>query len=138
MFDKFEIAIHLSIQCRNNDSKYHTLSDIATLVNTAAIFKNGGCECRISPNIPYLKLQYPDMYTLSQMLMFYVKLFMKYGKASFLFSMAAILNIAKNGGSINISGCFHQNSEIVWHGGHLCQISYFGPDVKMYYIKSPH
>ena len=78
------------------------------------------------------------MYTLSLMLMFYVKLCMKYGKASFLFSMAAILNIAKNGGSIKISGCFHQNSEIVWHGGHLCQISCFCPDVKIYYIKSPH
>ena len=76
------------------------------------------------------------MYTLS--LMFYVKLFMKYGKASFLFSMADILNIAKNGGSIKISGCFHQNSEIVWHGGHLCQISCFCPDVNIYYIKSPH
>ena len=72
------------------------------------------------------------MYTLSLILMFYVKLFMKNGKASFLFSMAAILNIAKNGGSINISGCFHQNSEIVWHGGHLCQISCFCPAVKMY------
>ena len=57
IFDKFEIAIHLSIQwCQKNDSTYNTLSDIATLVNTAAIFKNGGCECRISPNIPYLKL----------------------------------------------------------------------------------
>ena len=78
------------------------------------------------------------MYTLSLMLMFYVKLCMKYGKASFLYLMAAILNIAKNCGSIKISGCFHQNSEIVWHGGHLCQISYFCPDVKMYYIKSPH
>ena len=78
------------------------------------------------------------MYTLSLMLMFYVKLFMKYGKASFLFSMAAILNIAKNGGSIKIPGCFHQNSEIVWHGGHLCQMSCFCPYVKMYYIKSPH
>ena len=78
------------------------------------------------------------MYTLSLMLMFYVKLFMKCGKARFLFSMAAILNIAKNGGSIKISGCFHQNSEIVWHGGHLCQISCFCPDVKIYYIKSPH
>ena len=54
------------------------------------------------------------------------------------FSMAAILNIAKNGGSIEISGCFHQNFEIVWHGGHLCQISCFCPDVKIYYIKSPH
>ena len=76
------------------------------------------------------------MYTLSLMLMFYVKLFMKYGKANFLFSMAAILNIAKNGGSIKISGCFHQNSEIVWHGGHLCQISCFCPEVRIYYIKS--
>ena len=66
------------------------------------------------------------------MLMFCEKLFMKYGKARFLFSMAAILNIAKSGGSIKISGCFHQNSEIVWHGGHLCQISYFCPAVKMY------
>ena len=37
----------------------------------------------------------PDMYTLTVMLMFYVKLLMKYGKASFLFSMAAILNIEK-------------------------------------------
>ena len=54
------------------------------------------------------------------------------------FSMAAILNIAKNGGSIKISGCFHQNCEMVWHGGHLCQMSCFCPDVKMYYIKSPH
>ena len=82
------------------------------------------------------------MHTLSLMLMFYVKLFMKYGKASFfLFSPAAILNIAKNGGSIKISGCFHQNSEIVWHGGHLYQISCFCPDVKIYGlsdIKSPH
>ena len=78
------------------------------------------------------------MYTLSPLLMFYVKLFMKYGKASSLFSMAAILNIAQNGGSIKISGCFHQSCEIVWHGGHLCQISYFCPDVKNYYIKSPH
>ena len=53
MFDTFEIAIHLSIQkCQTNDSKYHTLSDTATLVNTAAIFKNGGCECRLSPNMP--------------------------------------------------------------------------------------
>ena len=97
----------------------------------AAIFKNGGYECRISQNAPYL-------YILSQKETFYVKLFMKYGKARFLFSMAAILNIAKNGGSIKISGCFHQNSEIVWHGGHLCQISCFCPDVKMYCIKSPH
>ena len=79
-----------------------------------------------------------DMCTLSLMLMFYVKLFMKYGKASLLFSMTAILNIAKNGGSIKISGCFHQKSEIVWHGGHLCQISCFCPDVKIYYIKNPH
>ena len=78
------------------------------------------------------------MYTLSLMVMFYLKLFMKYGKATFLFSMAAILNIAKNGGSIKISGCFQLNSEIVWHGGHLCQISCFCPDVKMYYTKSPH
>ena len=53
------------------------------------------------------------MYTLSLMLMFYVKLFIKYGKASVLFSMAAIFNIANNGGSIKISGCFHQNIEIV-------------------------
>ena len=59
-------------------------------------------------------------------------------KSKCFFSMAAILNIAKNGGSIKISGCFHQNSGIVWHGGHLCQISCFCPDVKMYYIKSPH
>ena len=29
------------------------------------------------------------------------------------FLMAAILNIAKNGGNIKISGCFHQNYEIV-------------------------
>ena len=72
------------------------------------------------------------MYTLSLMLMFDVKLFMKYGKASFLFSMSAILNIARNGGSINISGCFHQNSEIVWYQVHLCQISCFCPAVKMY------
>ena len=43
-------------------------------------------------------------------------------KSKFLFSMAAILNIAKNGGSINISGCFHQHSEIVWYGDHLGQI----------------
>ena len=74
----------------------------------------------------------PDMYTLSLMLMFYVKLFMKYGKASCLFSMAAILNIAKNGGSIKISGCFHQHSEIVWHRGHLCQISCFCSAMKSY------
>ena len=77
------------------------------------------------------------MYTFSLMLMFYVKLFMKYGKAS-LFSMAAILNIATNCGSIKISGCFHQHSEKVWHGGHLCQMSCFCPDVNIYYIKSPH
>ena len=38
----------------------------------------------------------------------------------------------KNFGRIKISGCFHQNSEIVWHGGYLCQISCFCPDVKMY------
>jgi len=50
----------------------------------------------------------------------------------FLFSMAAILNIAKNGGSIKISGCFHQNSEIVWDGGHLCQMLCFCPAMKMY------
>ena len=57
MFDEFEIAIHLSIHwCQNNDSTSHTLSDIATLVNTAAIFKNAGYKCRISPNISYLKL----------------------------------------------------------------------------------
>ena len=115
-----------------------TISDIATLVNMATIFKNGRCECRISPNIPYLKLWYLYMYKLSLMLMFYVKLFTKYGKASVVFSMAAILNIAKNGGSIKISGCFHQHYEIIWHGGHLCQISCFCPDVKIYYIKSPH
>ena len=53
-------------------------------------------------------------------------------KSKFFFLMAAILNIAKNGGSIKISGCFHQNSEIVWHGGHLCQISCFCPAVKIY------
>ena len=53
MFYTFEIAIHLSIHgCQNNDSRCHTLSDTATLVNTAAIFKNGGCECQLSPNIP--------------------------------------------------------------------------------------
>ena len=81
---KFEIAIHLSIHwCQNNDSTYPTLSDIATYVNTAAIFLNGGCECRVSPNIPLLKLRYPGMYALSLMWMFYLKLFMKYGKASF-------------------------------------------------------
>ena len=100
-------------------------------MNTAAISKNGGCECRISPNIPYLKLQYPDMYTLSLMFMFYVK-------HKVFFSMAAILNIAQNGGSIKISGCFHQNSEIVWHGGHLCQMSRFCPDMKIDYTKSRH
>ena len=101
----------------------------------AAIFKNGEYECRISQNAPYLKLEDQKMYILSRKETCYVKLFMKYRKASFLFSMAAILNIAKNGGSIKISGCFHQNSEIVWHGGHLCQISCFCPDVKIYYIK---
>ena len=95
MFDEFEIAIHLSIHwCQNNDYvsyfiRYSNISEYGRLL------KNGGCECRISPNIPYLKLYYPDMYILSLMLMFYVKLFMKYGKASFLFSMAAILNIAQ-------------------------------------------
>ena len=48
MFDKFEIAIHLSIHWRqNNNSKYHTWSDIATLVNAAAFFKNGRCEGQI-------------------------------------------------------------------------------------------
>ena len=98
----------------------------------AAIFKNGGYECRISQNAPYLKLEDQKMYILSQKETFYVKLFMKYGKASFLLLMAAILNIAKNGGSIKISGCFHQNAEIVWHGGHLCQMSCFCPDVKIY------
>ena len=114
MFDKFEIAIHLSIHwCQNNDSKYHTLSDIATLVNTTAIFKNGGYECRVSQYASICKLEVQKMYILSQKETFYVKLFMKYEKASFLFSMAVILNIAKNGGSIKISGCFHQNSEIV-------------------------
>ena len=46
--------------------------------------------------------------------------------------MAAILNIAKSGGSINISGCFHQHFEIVWYQVHLCQISCFCPAVKMY------
>ena len=74
----------------------------------------------------------PGYVHITVMLMFYVKLFMKYGKASFLFSMAAILNIAKNGGSIKISGCFHQNSEIVWHGGHLYQISCYCPGMKIY------
>ena len=67
MFDKFEIAIHLSIYwSQNNDSMYHTLSDIATLVNMAAIFKNGGYECRISQNAPYLKWEDQQMYILSQ------------------------------------------------------------------------
>ena len=64
-------------------------------MNMAAIFKNGGYECRISQNAPYLKLEDQKMYILSQKETFYVKMFMKYGKASFLFSMAAILNIAK-------------------------------------------
>ena len=103
----------------------------------AAIFKNGGYECRISLNAPYLKLKDWKMYILSQKETFYVKLFMKYGKASFLLSLAAILNIAKSGGSIDISGCFHQNSEIVWYQVHLCQISCFCPAVKMYGLFSP-
>ena len=84
-----------------------------------------------SQNAPYLKLADQKMYILSQKEPFYVKLFMKYGKASF-FSMAAILNIANNGGRIKISGCFHHNSEIVWHGGNLCQMSSFCPDVEIY------
>ena len=92
----------------------------------AAIFKNGGYECRISQNAPLFEIRRPEnVYIKPKKESFYMKLFMKYGKASSLFSMAAILNIAKNGGSIKISGCFHQNSEIVWHGGHLCQISCF-------------
>ena len=78
------------------------------------------------------EIRRPEMYILSQKETFYVKLFMKYGKASFLFSMAAILNIAKSGGSINMSGCFHQHSEIVWYQVHLCQISCFCQAVKMY------
>ena len=49
----------------------------------AAIFKNGGYECRISQNAPYLKLEDQKMYILSQKETFYVKLFMKFGKASF-------------------------------------------------------
>ena len=53
-------------------------------------------------------------------------------KSKFCFSMSAILNIAKSGGIINISGCFHQNSKIVWYPVHLCQISCFCPAVKMY------
>ena len=62
---------------------YHTLSDIATLANMAAIFKNGGYECRINQNAPYLKLEDQKMYILSQKETFYVKLFMKDGKESF-------------------------------------------------------
>ena len=61
----------------------------------AAIFKNGGYVCRISQNAQYLKLEDQKMYILSQKETFYLKLFMNYGKASFLFSMAAILNIEK-------------------------------------------
>ena len=57
---KYLINLKSLSTCLYTDAKittlYHTLSDIAILVNTAAIFKNGGCECRISPNIPYLKL----------------------------------------------------------------------------------
>ena len=79
----------------------------------------------MSENAPYLKLEDQNMYILSQKETFYVKLFMKYGKASLFFSMAAILNIAKSSGSINISGCFHQNSEIVWYQVHMCQIHAF-------------
>ena len=78
------------------------------------------------------EIRRPEMYILSQKETFYVKLFMKYGKASFLFSMAPILKIAKSGGSINIPGCFHQHSEIVWYQVHLCQMSCFCPGVKMY------
>ena len=73
------LSTYLYTDAKITTLKYHTLSDIATLLNTAAIFKNGGCECRISPN----------MYTLSLMLMFYVKLFMKYRKASFYFRWQA-------------------------------------------------
>jgi len=100
-------------------------------MNMAAIFKNGRYECQISQNVPYLKLEDQKMYILSQKETFYAKLFMKYGKASFVFSMTAILNIAKRGGSINISGCFHQNSEIAWYQVHMCQMS-CSPAVKMY------
>ena len=52
-------------------------------MNMAAIFKNGGYECLISQNAPYLKLEDQKMYILSQKDTFYVDLFMKYGKASF-------------------------------------------------------
>ena len=48
-------------------------------------------------------------------------------KSKIFFSMAAVLNIAKSGGSINISGYLHQNSEIVWYKVHLCQMSCFCP-----------
>ena len=50
----------------------------------------------------------------------------------FLFWMAGILNIAKNGGNIQVSGCLHYNSEILWYQGHLSQISCFCPAMKMY------
>ena len=59
-------------------------------------------------------------------------------KSNFIIFDGSHFEYCNNGGRIKISGCFHQNSEIVWHGGHLCQISCFCPDVKMYYVKSPH
>ena len=49
----------------------------------AAIFRNGGYECRISPNAPHFKLKDQKTYIVGQKETFDVKLFMKYGKASF-------------------------------------------------------
>ena len=48
---------------------------------TAAIFKNGGCECGISSNLKYLKGEYPKNIFVKPMFV-YVKQFLKYRKAS--------------------------------------------------------
>ena len=101
---------------------------------TTTIFKNGGCDCWISSNIKYLKVEHSCN---PEKKVFYVKQFLRYRKASFLLWITAVLNIARNGGSIKISGCFHNNYETVSHQGHLCQISCFCPAVKMCGLNSP-
>ena len=65
----------------------------------------------------------PEIHILSLILVFYEEQFLIYEKNWCLFWMTAIFNIAKNGCCINIPGCFHQNSEIVWYQGHMCQIT---------------
>jgi len=60
IFDEYEIAIQVPIHWyQNQNSRCHIWSDIATLMNTAAIVKNGGYECRSRSRSKIFKIATP-------------------------------------------------------------------------------